>query len=51
MVSSSKEFRRDNYGIPGRNHKEFGFLVLLYTPESKEDLNKEVRALAAISEP
>ena len=49
MICSSSEYNKDYYGVPGRNKKEFAFIVMLVTPETKEDLNVEVRGTAMIS--
>lgn len=50
LICSSREYRKDYFGVPERGGKDFAFLALLITPETKEEMRREVKCLSAIKD-
>jgi hypothetical protein len=49
VLSSEDPLRLEAWGVQG-GRKQFAFIVLLVTPETKEELGGEVRCHAAVKE-
>ena len=51
MITNQLPFKVKNYGVPSRNNRyEFSFLGLLSTPETREELNSDVKIICCARE-